>query len=307
MIMIRHLYRLINNHFIVYMRTVKKYAKTKRVSKKTVKQRGGMFEGLKTRFGIQMTPPQTPSRPERSVSEESFEELNPVDEAHRLGKDSYDEVMRADKVVGPAPLYKTITNVDEKMGEARNVAERKVRESYGADTWREVQHHFPGTPLPIPQETVESIAKIIPKEFWEKNLSNFKSELERRLFMNTLFENQETLEIKQKFLRTPLTLEEIQDIVLVSYADLLPFQKRGYTDEMVDRIVNRVTNRISRFLIFYNDIISKQLTQLAINYWENPRLGDKNYRRTKNYIIERFGERHWRNIQNAVKDALRLK
>jgi hypothetical protein len=289
------------------MRTVKKYTKTKRVSKKTVKQRGGMFEGLKARLGIHMIPPPSPSRPERSVSGESFEQVNPLEEAHRMGKDNYDEIMRAENVMGPAPLYKTITNVDEKMGEARKISQRKVTESYGPDTWRQIQHHFPGTPISIPQETLESIAKIIPKEFWQKNLFNFKTKLERRLFINTIFVNEETVEIKQKFLRTPLTRDEIKDNVMISYATLLPFQKRGYSDEMVDRIVSRVTTRISKFLIFYNEIISKQLTQLAINYWENPRFGDKNYIRTKNYIIERFGERHWQNIQNAVKDAIRLK
>lgn len=293
-----------NNRKVTHRRINKKRntRRTKLVKhrNKTRKVRGGSFlERLKRRFSPSPSPP--PIEPQR---EGSFEEIDPIADAHALGKEVYQSTMDKEFVEGN--YGEALRDVDSKKHYARKDAEKAVVDSYGKDTWNLVQRHFPGKPIPLPEETIRGLTTVLPPAFWEQTLPQFKfkSKLEKNLFMKTVFSNEETYEIKEPFLNPNITSVEVRQMVDRQYegpAALLPFEKKNYTDEQISKIKNKVVKKVEGFITFYQDTLKKNILQNAIAYWKNPSLGNQNYKRTKNAIIERFGETYWTEIAPDFK------
>ena len=238
------------------------------------------------------------------LGEDTFEEINPVQEANALAREKYSETMGKEFVVGQ--YGQVLRDEDSKMEQARKDAESAVKESYGHQTWNDIQRHFPGKPKPIPHETIEDLSVILPQEFWEETIGNmkFKSPLERKLFMKTMFLDEKTFRLNAFLLKPEITTADIREKIKAAFDQLLPFEKRHYSKEIVEKIINRVFKKIERFTLFYQEQFKKNLTHFAIRYWKNPRLGDKNYNRVKNYVKDHFGERNWNIISKDFKSKI---
>jgi hypothetical protein len=241
------------------------------------------------------------------LGEDSFETVDPAKDADALGREKYQGTMDKEYVVGE--FGQTLRDEDSKMGQARKDAQSAVTQSYGADTWRQLHHHFPGKPIPIPEETVQGLSTIFPPVFWENIMSKMKFSvpLEKDLFMDTLFANKKTYELKGAFLKPGVTTSDIRDKVnktLQTPQFLLPYMRKRFSEDQLGKIENRVVKKIEGFVNLYHSSLKTNLTRFAVNYWENPSLGDKNYIRTKNHIIEKFGERNWQMISGDVKSTI---
>ena len=301
-----------------YKKTRRSYPKTKRnkrqhhYRKKTTKNirrvrrnrtrklnAGGLLDNLTRRFARRRE-----NRQPIPLGEDSFESIDPITDAHTLAREKYQSTLDKEYVKGE--YGQSLRDHGSKMEQGRKEAESAVVEGYGKDVWKQVQHNFPGKPKPIPEETIEQLTKLFPRDFWESNLEKMKfaTPLERRLFMKTLFANENELEVRGTFLKPDVFTSSIRARVeqqLQSPGVLLPFEKKRYNEEIIQKTVNRVVKKIEQFINFYQITLRKNLTRFAVNYWGNPSLGDKNYNRTKNHIIERFGERYWQMISGDFK------
>lgn len=231
-----------------------------------------------------------------------------IKDADNLGRETYQSTMNKEFVVGK--WGQTLRDTDSKMDQARKDAQSTVTETYGPNTWRQIHHHFPGKPIPIPEQTMQQLSSIIPTEWWEEVLSKMKfaTPLARKLFMDTLFVNKKTYEVRGVFLKPSLTTLDIRGKVnqtLKSSQFMLPYMRKRFSEEQLGKIENRFVKKIENFVNFYQMALRKNLTRFAVNYWGNPSLGNKNYNRTKNHIIERFGERYWLMIKENFQRQIR--
>ena len=264
---------------------------------KTRKLKGGSvidFLTRKLRRKTVQTPGNAPNPSANKIYPPSNEQN--IKAANNLGRETYQSTMDKEFVVGQ--WGQTLRDTDSEMDQARKDAQSAVTKTYGPNTWRQIHHHFPGKPIPIPEQTVQDLSLIFPSQWWEEVLSKMKFAvpLERDLFMDTLFVNKKIYELRSVFLKPGLTTVDIRNKVTQIFETppfQLPFIQKRFNEEQLNIIENRVVKKIEKFVNFFQTKLTQQLELFAIRYWKDPNKGNMNYNRTRNHIIERFGEKYW--------------
>jgi len=270
---------------------------------------GGLFDRLTSKLRLRkpgLTPGNAPNPYVNKIYPPSNEQS--IKDADNLGRETYQSTMDKEFVVGQ--WGQTLRDTDSKMDQARKDAQSTVTETYGPNTWRQIHHHFPGKPIPIPEQTVQDLSSIFPSQWWEEVLSKMKFSVpeEKDLFMDTLFVNKKTYELRGVFLKPGLTTVDIRNKVtqtLGTPAFTLSFIRKRFNEEQLNIIENRVVKKIEKFVNFFQTKLTQHLELFAITYWKDPSKGNMNYNRTKNHIIERFGERFWLMIKENFQRQIR--
>jgi hypothetical protein len=269
---------------------------------------GSVFDRLtsKLRRKSGQTPGNAPNPSVNKIYPPSNEQS--IKGADNLGRETYQSTMDKEFVVGQ--WGQTLRDTDSKMDQARKDAQSAVTKTYGPNTWRQIHHHFPGKPIPIPEQTIQNLSSIFPSQWWEVLLSKMKFAvpLERDLFMDTLFANKKTYELKGAFLKPGVTTTDIRDKVnktLQTPQFQLPYMRKRFSEDQLGKIENRVVKKIEGFVNFFQTKLTQHLELFAITYWKDPSKGNMNYNRTKNHIIERFGERYWLMIKENFQRQIR--
>jgi hypothetical protein len=296
----------------------RKKHKTMRRKKRVRKNRtrklkgGGLFDRLTStlRRNTAQTPESAPNPPVQASVNKIYPPSNEqtIKDAHNFGRETYQSTMDKEFVVGQ--WGQTLRDTDSKMDQARKDAQSAVTKTYGPNTWRQIHHHFPGKPIPIPEQTIQDLSSIFPTEWWEDVLSKmkFSAPLEKELFMDTLFVDKKTYELRGAFLKPGLTTVDIRNKVtqtLGTPAFTMPFIRRRFSEDELNTIENKVVRKIEGFVNFFQTKLAQQLELFAIKYWKDPSKGNGNYNRTKNHIIERFGEGYWLIIKENFQREIR--
>jgi hypothetical protein len=231
---------------------------------------------------------------------EQFEVVDLENEARQRASKIYNDYNSREYVTGP--YGQTLRGIRDKKQKACEEAKKSIIEDpqFGRSIWVMIENEFPCPLGLMPEEEAEKLGSIISPESWNEIIKIGKDRPRfREIFVKTFFTDLTHYHVRPKFIRNNYTDDEIRVMIM---NNLLPFEKKYLNDnpKAIDAIIKTI-QKLSNMLKYK---INMAVLNFAKRYW---RQSGSNYLRTKNYIINRFGETVWSTIKNELSVFMKKK